>query len=372
MSKILVPHLFAAMTAVAVIATTAAPATASPITDKRQQAAQLEAQIAANGDKIAALGERFNGASLELQQANADVENATRRIDIARRREHALRQSVENLAVQLYSGSRLSPVIANLNVSSVKDLAVRTQYASVSAQRDQQTMDSLAAAQEDLAIERKVLAARRAAAVQKRDAIAAARNEIDKANAQEKQLLSRVKGELATLVLQDQQRRDAAARQAALARIAAARSAAQSQGSGSSERGSAVNPVDVGAGNYPNVPPPSARVGVVLAYARAQLGKPYQYAATGPDTFDCSGLTMMAWRQAGVSMNHYSGSQYQQFPHVSLSQLQPGDLVFKGPGGSDHVALYVGGGMQIAATHTGDYVRLQPLSSNLTGAVRPG
>ena len=91
-----------------------------------------------------------------------------------------------------------------------------------------------------------------------------------------------------------------------------------------------------------------------------------------PNTFDGSGLTMMAWRQAGVSMAHFSGSQFNQFPHVSISQLQPGDLVFKGPGGVDHVALYIGGGMQIAATHTGSFVKLQPLSSPLSGAVRPG
>ena len=59
-------------------------------------------------------------------------------------------------------------------------------------------------------------------------------------------------------------------------------------------------------------------------------------------------------------------------PHVALNELQPGDLVFKGPGGSTHVALYVGGGMQIAATHTGSFVLLQPVDyPHLTGAVRP-
>ena len=111
----------------------------------------------------------------------------------------------------------------------------------------------------------------------------------------------------------------------------------------------------------------------MIAYARAQLGKPYVYNTAGPNTFDCSGLTMMAWAQAGVSMPHYSGAQYSMFPHVSLSDLQPGDLVFKGPGGSTHVSLYVGGGMQIAATHTGSYVMLQPVAyGHLSGAARPG
>jgi cell wall-associated NlpC family hydrolase len=80
----------------------------------------------------------------------------------------------------------------------------------------------------------------------------------------------------------------------------------------------------------------------------------------------------MAWRAAGVRMDHFSGAQYAAFPKVALSALEPGDLVFRGPGGRQHVALYIGGGMQIAATHTGDYVRVQPLMSNISGAVRPG
>ena len=76
---------------------------------------------------------------------------------------------------------------------------------------------------------------------------------------------------------------------------------------------------------------------------------------------------MMAWGAAGVSMPHYSGAQYEMFPHVPLDQLEPGDLLFWGPGGSEHVAMYIGGGMQIAATHTGDYVRIQPEGNDPVG-----
>ena len=71
-------------------------------------------------------------------------------------------------------------------------------------------------------------------------------------------------------------------------------------------------------------------------------------------------------------MPHYSGAQYAMFPHVPLDQLEPGDLIFKGPGGSDHVSMYIGGGLQIVATHTGDYVRIQPVSDSSIGASRPG
>ena len=75
--------------------------------------------------------------------------------------------------------------------------------------------------------------------------------------------------------------------------------------------------------------------------------------------FDCSGLTMMAWAQGGVGMSHGSQSQYLSFPHVPISQLQPGDLVFFGSSGpsNHHVGLYVGGGTMIEAPHTGAFVR---------------
>ena len=67
-----------------------------------------------------------------------------------------------------------------------------------------------------------------------------------------------------------------------------------------------------------------------VAYAYAQLGKPYVWAAAGPDAFDCSGLTMMAWRQAGVYLGHYTGTQWNQTQRVAIADLRPGDLVFYG------------------------------------------
>ncbi|MBK5286865.1 MAG: C40 family peptidase [Acidimicrobiia bacterium] len=96
-----------------------------------------------------------------------------------------------------------------------------------------------------------------------------------------------------------------------------------------------------------------------VAFARAQLGKPYVFATSGPNTFDCSGLTMAAWAAAGVRMPHYSGSQATMFARVSYAQLQPGDIVaFYGD--LHHVGLYIGGGMMIHAPQTGDVVKIAP------------
>jgi len=100
-------------------------------------------------------------------------------------------------------------------------------------------------------------------------------------------------------------------------------------------------------------------VSAVIAFARAQLGEPYLWGGAGPDSWDCSGLTMRAWAQAGVSLGHYTGSQYAQTARVAIADLQPGDLVFYGTVGNIyHVGLYIGGGQMIHAPQTGDVVKI--------------
>ena len=105
-----------------------------------------------------------------------------------------------------------------------------------------------------------------------------------------------------------------------------------------------------------------------MEWAHRELGKPYVWAAAGPDAFDCSGLTMMAWAQAGVSMPHGSTEQWNMFPHVPLSQAQPGDLIVW----DGHVGLYVGGGQVLHAPHTGTVVQISSIWGTPWGAARPG
>jgi len=124
-------------------------------------------------------------------------------------------------------------------------------------------------------------------------------------------------------------------------------------------------------GNTPNVPA-SGRAKIAVDFALAQLGDPYVYGAAGPDAWDCSGLTMGAWGAAGVSLPHSSSMQYNSGTHIAMSDLQPGDLVFfYSP--ISHVAIYLGGGQVVHAPHTGDVVRIAPMSEMpYAGAVRPG
>ena len=114
-----------------------------------------------------------------------------------------------------------------------------------------------------------------------------------------------------------------------------------------------------------------ARAAKAIAYACAQLGDPYRWGAAGPGRFDCSGLTMMAWKQAGVSLPHNAAAQARAGTPVSTSQLRPGDVVFfYRPIG--HSGLYIGNGLMIHAPQTGDRVKIAPVrgAGSYTSAVR--
>ena len=122
----------------------------------------------------------------------------------------------------------------------------------------------------------------------------------------------------------------------------------------------------------PNVPA-TGRAKAAVAAAKSVLGVPYLTAGASPSAgFDCSGLTMWAWAQAGVSLPHHSASQYGMGPHVPRDQLQPGDLVFFFSPIS-HVGIYIGDGMMIHAPTTGDVVKVAPISAMpFAGATRVG
>ncbi len=100
-----------------------------------------------------------------------------------------------------------------------------------------------------------------------------------------------------------------------------------------------------------------------ISFARSQLGKPYVFGATGPGSYDCSGLTMRAWEAAGRDIPRLAASQYLGIQHITAGELRPGDLVFWGssPSGIYHVAMYLGGGMLIEAPRPGRSVNIESM-----------
>jgi len=117
---------------------------------------------------------------------------------------------------------------------------------------------------------------------------------------------------------------------------------------------------DNSKGTVTKPPAVSGSAGVAVRYAFSKLGDRYVYATAGPNTFDCSGLTMAAWKAAGKSLPHNAASQYNTVRHISKSALAPGDLVFYN--GLGHVAIYVGSGMIIHAPNSRTVVKEVPIA----------
>ncbi|MET7479180.1 NlpC/P60 family protein [Streptomyces sp. NPDC005648] len=116
---------------------------------------------------------------------------------------------------------------------------------------------------------------------------------------------------------------------------------------------------------------PSREGDRAVRYAVQQLGKPYEWGAEGPASYDCSGLTSQAWGHAGTRIPRTSQEQWAQLPRVSLKQLRPGDLVVYFPEAT-HVAMYLGDGKVIQAPRTGETVKVSPIATYpILGAVRP-
>jgi len=116
----------------------------------------------------------------------------------------------------------------------------------------------------------------------------------------------------------------------------------------------------------------SAAAQAAVDFAMKQVGKPYVYGAAGPNSYDCSGLTMSAWRAGGVSLPHNAAAQYSYGTHVAEADLQPGDLIFfYHPIG--HVTIYIGNGLMVSAPTEGDPVKIATVAgsqSSYTGATR--
>ena len=331
---------------------------ATPLGDKQAEAAHLAARLDAEGERLSALDEQYNRAVIKVQESAASLTKAEQDISSANDRFAKARVRLARHAVSAYVHGGSTSMVEQLAQSDGADLTLRNQYIETAASEERDAIDALNAAREDLGRLRARLVDRRKAADDAADKVAADRKQIQEANAALDRSYRRVTGEVARLVAAERARQDAEARRRAQAVL----SRAQTRTSTQSSRGPSVSKP---------APPQGKGAGQAVAMARAQIGKPYVWAGSGPDSFDCSGLTMYAWRSAGVSLPHSTYAQWAATPHISQSDLQPGDLVyFRGLG---HMAMYSGGGMMIEAAHSGTNVREVPLRTrDWYGASRPG
>jgi cell wall-associated NlpC family hydrolase len=314
------------------------PAAADPIADKKAEAAQIGAQLAQLQDRQHDLNGQFEQVNYELSLAQEKVAAAKTLAAQTAVEADKRRADLRNYAVAAYQTGNDSPEFDALITNDAgTGVQKRSYLQSISGSR-QDLVDALNAARQKAEEDGVRLKVAEDAASAKAAEIEQLKRAADDAANQQAAINAKVQGELKVLVDAENSRIAAAA--------AAARAAASSVGRPSA----APNP------NPGQVRPEASRA---IAAGRTKLGAAYVWAAEGPEVFDCSGFVRWSFLQVGISLQHYSGAMYQSTIRISESQLQPGDLVFWGPGGSQHVAIYIGGNQIL---HTAHGVAITPMN----------
>ncbi|MFN8148044.1 MAG: C40 family peptidase [Candidatus Nanopelagicales bacterium] len=314
--------------------------------------AQVEAEIAALENDAANAAELWNEAKQRQSDIAVKVAQLKVRIAAAEKQYGRVVGAVDAMARSAYATGGIDPSLQALladdpqqfleqtaaldqvarsqGTSLRRTAAARLVLAQLKVQLDQQQAAAKAASAD---------AARQKAAVD--DKIAAAQSLLSSLKADERARLAKLRA--------DQQ----AASERAARRAAQQAAATSSRSNNNNDNGGNDTPPIAGGGGSP-----SQRARIAVAYALSKVGHRYVAGASGPGTFDCSGLTMAAYRSAGVSLPHYSRSQYGVTRHISRSELRPGDLLFYFGGGAHHVSMYIGGGMMVSASNPRDGVEV--------------
>lgn len=325
--------------------------------------------------------EQYNGVKQQTDQQTVKVNEL---LDAAARKTQALidaRQTLGLYAAAQYRGGGDDSTGRYLLSANPQDLADQTHLTNVLADRQKQAVEAYRV-QQAAATQQRIEAAKSlnqltAQQARLKTAKAAVQSKLSQAQHLLNSLTAQEKARLAALRAQQEAAAKAAAQKLA-AEIAAKQKAAQeaaakaaAAGSGTSTQGGTTTPVGGSTGSGGSSSSASTAAEKAIAFARAQLGKPYVWGATGPDSFDCSGLTQAAYKAAGIDLPRTTWDQVNVGTRVSETDLQPGDLVFFFSDIS-HVGLYIGNGDIIHAPHTGTVVKIAPVTEMpFYAAVRP-
>jgi cell wall-associated NlpC family hydrolase len=332
------------------------PAVASPsIASKRAEAQAVMGEIQSLDVSLERAIEAYDLANTKLDRIRSDLRTNESDLHIARVNFKRAQQALAQRLVEIYTadgGDTTLEVL--LGSTSLDDLLNRIDTANRVSSQDARIVREVIRIKHEIQkreVRLKKAKREQAAVVAER---AAARASVERQLGERRALLSSIKGEIAQMQAAE------AARQAQLRRAAEAAAASEQQNAGADALSNTVAPVaDGGSSSGPTPAPPPSHGGVV-GIAMQYLGVPYVWGGASPSGFDCSGFVMYVYAQVGVSLPHSSYAQYGYGSPVSMSELQPGDLVFFN--GLSHVGIYVGGGSFIHAPHTGDVVKISSLS----------
>jgi cell wall-associated NlpC family hydrolase len=366
------------LTVVTVLASTvlgpARPVAGDAISDAKAKAAQIEAELTAAQNQMSALGQAYDAAQVHLGQINSSIATTKANIASDQAQVNKDRTTLAQAAVANYISDGTAATQNPIFSGDDKTVGAQTEYNQIAEGDINLAVDNLHTAQNALSAQESTLQNEQGQAQAQVQAEQNAINQNAAEVQQQKNALAQEQGQIAQLVQQQEEAEAAAAAQAAAAKVAAAQAAAAAQQSaGSGATGATL------AGLNDAAPPPTAAGGAgAVQAAESQLGVPYVWGGESPKGsadpgFDCSGLTAWSWGQVGVPLPHYSGAQMDDSTPVPISDLEPGDLLFYGPGGDTHVAMYIGPGTMVEAPYTGAVVwnTALRLGGDFVGAGRP-
>ena len=328
------------------------PSAASGLATDRARANQLLKQINADNAHVEFLGQKYDLARLRLDKIHNEITNTKSAVVIIKKMvtkgNNQLRQDAVFAYVTNGSAANNNPLFS----PSASNMGATNVYNQLAEGNVSTTIANLKNYRIELTQQRSILAAEVGQAAHFARAAAKSFHSANVYQASLRHALSQVKGSIATFISQ--------ARAATAARDASTLSTAST--SNTSSLGS----------NFP-APPPDSKANIAVGAALSYIGTWYSWGGASRSGVDCSGLVMLAYDAAGIYLPHYSGAQYNDTQRVPLRDIQPGDLLFYGYNGDEHVSMYIGAGQMIEAEMTGTRVHVVPvrLGYGFVGLGRP-
>ncbi|MFD5775162.1 NlpC/P60 family protein [Streptomyces sp. PDY-4] len=366
----------AALTSVALLSQTA---NATPTDDDRPSLEEVEKKVGDLYRQAESATEKYNAAKEKTAKQRKQVDTL---LDDVAKRTQKLNEAREELgsfaAAQYRTGAGIPDTATFLLADTPQDIFDQSQLMDRMTGRQKVAVDDYVTQQSETMKKRQEATESLETLTESQGDLKTAKATVQKKLGDARELMAKLTAEeKARLAAIEKKKQQEAARKAAeLARQQAERQKAQEeaaqQESGTSDSsessGSATSPSTSTDSSY------AAKAEKAIAFARAQIGKPYVWGATGPGSYDCSGLTQAAWKAAGVTLPRTTYDQVDAGTTVPVSQAQPGDLVFFYDD-ITHVGIYIGNGMMIHAPKPGAYVREESVyydgESSIHSIVRP-
>ncbi|MFF6782026.1 NlpC/P60 family protein [Streptomyces sp. NPDC012510] len=384
----------AALTSVALLSQTA---TAAPSTDDKPSLEEVEKKVDDLYRQAGSATENYNAAKERTTKQKKKVE--TLLDDVAQRTDklNEAREQLGSFAAAQYRTGAAAPDGASLLLAdSPQDYLDQTQLMDRLTDRQQGTVDAYVTQQAEAAEQRRQATDSLDQLTESQNALKAGKAKVQAKLAEARELLSTLTAEertrLAAIEQREQEEAERKARELARQQAAAqttqeaqeaqgATTAAPREATGTAQGATGATGAtqeEPSAGTESTTPAEdstyASKAAKALAFARAQIGKPYVWGATGPGSYDCSGLTQAAWKAAGVDLPRTTYEQVDAGTTVSLANARPGDLIFFYDN-IGHVGLYIGNGMMIHAPKPGTYVREESVfydgESSIHSVVRP-